>query len=250
MYGYIYLTRNKVTGRIYVGQKKSNIFLGEKYLGSGRALKQAIQYYGKESFSVELLEEIDTEELMDEREIYWISFYKATDRNIGYNISEGGNVNRTFVGENNPFYNKKHSEETRKRWSLVRKGKKYRKRTDSEKDHIRQVMKGRKVTWGDKISKNAKVNPNYGMKGKELSQTTRDTLSRIHKEYWKDKEKREQQSIKAKSAWMDEEYRLKHIQGMIGKKKTLTYKPCCYCGREISLSNLKRHEKACLNKTK
>ena len=48
---------------------------------------------------------------MDEREIYWISHYHATDHTIGYNISEGGNVNRTMIGENHPLYGKHHSAE-------------------------------------------------------------------------------------------------------------------------------------------
>lgn len=57
MYGYIYLTTNLVNGKIYIGRKKSSIFLSTKYLGSGRVLKQAIKKYGKINFSVLLLQE-------------------------------------------------------------------------------------------------------------------------------------------------------------------------------------------------
>lgn len=117
MYGYIYKTTNLINGKIYIGQKKATKFLGEKYLGSGRVFKQAISKYGRENFKVELLEEIDCLEKMDEREIYWIAYFNATNGEIGYNRSEGGNVNRTMVGENNPFYGKHHSEETRKMMS-------------------------------------------------------------------------------------------------------------------------------------
>lgn len=38
MYGYIYLTTDLQTGKIYVGQKKSAKFLGDKYLGSGNQI--------------------------------------------------------------------------------------------------------------------------------------------------------------------------------------------------------------------
>ena len=38
MYGYIYKTTNLVNGKIYIGQKKSDVFLGDKYLGSGKKL--------------------------------------------------------------------------------------------------------------------------------------------------------------------------------------------------------------------
>ena len=54
MYGYIYKTTNLLNSKIYVGQKKSNIFLEEKYLGSGVRLNSAIKSYGKENFTVEL----------------------------------------------------------------------------------------------------------------------------------------------------------------------------------------------------
>jgi len=122
MYGYIYKTTNLVDGKIYIGQKKSSIFLGQKYLGSGKNVRRAIKKYGKHNFKVELIEEIENVSLMDEREIYWVSYYKSTDKSIGYNISEGGKVNRTMVGENNPFYGKHHAQETLLKNSLYHKG--------------------------------------------------------------------------------------------------------------------------------
>ena len=115
MYGYIYKTTNLVSGKIYVGQHKSSKFLGKRYLGSGRKLKESIKHYGKKNFKVELLEEVETKELMDEREIYWISVYNSTNKEIGYNLSEGGNVNRTLNGENHPLYGKHHREESIKK---------------------------------------------------------------------------------------------------------------------------------------
>ena len=50
-----------------------------------RAIKK---YYGKIP-EVTILERCKVERL-SEREKYWISYYQATDRNIGYNISNGG----------------------------------------------------------------------------------------------------------------------------------------------------------------
>ena len=123
MYGYIYKTTNLIDGLIYIGQKKSPKFLGNSYLGSGKLLRRAVKKYGQSSFRVELLEIIDCPELMDSREIYWIKYFNSTDHSVGYNISEGGFVNRTFVGENNPFYGKHHSEESRKKNSDKHKGK-------------------------------------------------------------------------------------------------------------------------------
>ena len=50
MYGYIYLTTNHINGKKYIGQKKSNVFLGEKYLGSGKILKQALKKWCRKFF--------------------------------------------------------------------------------------------------------------------------------------------------------------------------------------------------------
>ena len=54
-------------------------------------IEKAIQKYGKIT-EFEILELIPSEnrKLMIEREKYWINFYNSTDRNIGYNISIGG----------------------------------------------------------------------------------------------------------------------------------------------------------------
>lgn len=60
MYGYIYKTTNLVNNKIYIGQKHSDKFLGNRYLGSGKRLREAVDKYGKECFTVELLEEVDS----------------------------------------------------------------------------------------------------------------------------------------------------------------------------------------------
>ena len=181
MYGYIYKTTNLINGKIYIGQKHSFKFLSNKYLGSGKKLKCAIQHYGKENFVCELLEEIETKDLMDEREIYWIKFYNATNKNIGYNLSEGGNTNRTLCGENNP--SKRF--DVRTKISQANKGhhrNKGRKHTKEELIKMSNAMLGRVITEEvkRKLSKNAKNNPNYGMKGKHLSKEAKIKISKVH----------------------------------------------------------------------
>lgn len=174
MYGYIYKTTNKVNNKFYIGQKHSSKFLGNKYLGSGKRLQEAISKYGKESFSVELLEEVATQEIIDEREIYWISYYNATNMDIGYNICEGGRVNRTMIGKNNPFYGKTFSPEVKKHLSEVRKKMIYKPHSEETKRKISEKHKNKIVTQStrDKLSENAKNNPNYGMKGKHVRKET------------------------------------------------------------------------------
>ena len=90
MYGYIYITTNLVNGKKYIGQHKSEKFLGNSYLGSGIVLKESVRKYGKENFSVEMLEECYSIKELNSREVYWINFYEAVNSNVFYNLSGGG----------------------------------------------------------------------------------------------------------------------------------------------------------------
>ena len=125
MYGYIYETTNLINGKKYIGKKKSSKFLGEKYLGSGIALKRAVNKYGKENFSIRILEEINKNEdykYLSDREIYYIELFDAVNSPKFYNNSYGGEnegwegVNKA-VKENpklNGMYGKHHSEKTKR----------------------------------------------------------------------------------------------------------------------------------------
>ena len=83
----IYKTTNKINGKIYIGQTKRS-WVG--YLGSGRVLSKAISKYGKENFEREVLCECTTQDELDEMEKYWIKKLNSTNRDIGYNVEDGG----------------------------------------------------------------------------------------------------------------------------------------------------------------
>lgn len=90
MYGYIYKTTCLITKLIYVGQHKAEKFEPNRYIGSGRRFKKALQEFGKDNFTCEL---IDTAESLDElnsKEEYWVEFYQSRDPLIGYNVKKGG----------------------------------------------------------------------------------------------------------------------------------------------------------------
>lgn len=121
MFGYIYITTNKLNGKRYIGQKTSPVFLGNKYLGSGEALQLAINKYGKQSFEVELIEECNSRHELNIREAYYISYYNAVKSPDFYNLKEGGHggsikgqthhtsghkkyMSKRMSGKNNPNY--------------------------------------------------------------------------------------------------------------------------------------------------
>lgn len=99
-YGRIYIIKNTINDKVYVGQTKVSLKLRfQNHLSAARrgfdyVLGKAIRKYGEDKFYIELLEECLAEELND-REIYWISFFNSTNNKCGYNISTGGNVTRT-----------------------------------------------------------------------------------------------------------------------------------------------------------
>lgn len=90
MIGYVYKTINLLNGKIYVGQHNSKIF-DINYYGSGKIIKRALHKYGIKNFKCEIIEECDSLEELNEKEIYWISKLDVLNPEIGYNIANGGN---------------------------------------------------------------------------------------------------------------------------------------------------------------
>ena len=89
MYGYVYKTTDLSSGKIYIGQHKSEIF-DTKYFGSGKILKNKIKQHGIENFSCELLQECFSEEELNQQEIFWINKFDSRNKEIGYNLASGG----------------------------------------------------------------------------------------------------------------------------------------------------------------
>ena len=137
MYGFIYLTKNKLNGKKYIGMCKSTHL--DNYLGSGTTLKKAIKKYGKENFTRIVLEECKTFQELSDAEEYWIKKYDAVANDNFYNLTSGGYggnsdymkeywslfteeerklcrnwSKRNKTGENNPMWQKKHSVKTKK----------------------------------------------------------------------------------------------------------------------------------------
>lgn len=96
----IYKITNKINGKSYIGQS-NNIerrLLEHQIKGSSSRipLDIAIQKYGKDNFTYEVIEQCKISEL-NEKEQYWIKFFNT--KTNGYNCSDGGN--QQSVGENN-----------------------------------------------------------------------------------------------------------------------------------------------------
>lgn len=125
MYGYIYLTTNKVNGKKYIGQHKGGF--DPNYIGSGTILWDAIRKYGRENFYPTSLMVCKTKEELNDMEIFFINTFNAVESEDFYNVVNGGLGGILYErrdGEYNPFFGKTQTEKQKKLTSQALKGKK------------------------------------------------------------------------------------------------------------------------------
>lgn len=172
----IYKVTNKINGKIYIGQTH---FRNDKYLGSGKIITAAIEKHGRDNFVKEYIDVASCQEDLDEKEKYWIKELNAQDKNIGYNIADGGwndftmneeikeKISNTlkgkFVGENAFRHGIKLSDEHKAAISKALKG---RKKTTAFKKHLSKINKGKKH------SKEAKIKMSVSATGRVKSKET------------------------------------------------------------------------------
>ena len=98
MKGFIYIIRNTINNKVYIGQTRTSVqqrwkeHLRHAPYGD-QIINRAMKKYGVNNFYIETLEICDLD-ILDEREIYYIELFDATDKSKGYNISIGGNTPR------------------------------------------------------------------------------------------------------------------------------------------------------------
>ena len=89
MYGVIYKLTNKLNGKPYVGQTKQKLHRRmEQHKIASTAIGNAIRKYGLENFTIEVIEECETLEQLNEREMFWIAYFNSKYPN-GYNLMDG-----------------------------------------------------------------------------------------------------------------------------------------------------------------
>ena len=142
---YIYITTNLLNGKFYIGKRVYRKKDDNWYLGSGIYLNRAIKKYGREYFKKEILEWCNNKIHLCEREIYWIKQLNATNKEIGYNLSlggDGGNVGiEAYIKIGNKLRGKKKPKEFGEKISKALKGK------SKSKEHNEKVRQSFSKGW-------------------------------------------------------------------------------------------------------
>ena len=160
MFYTIYKITNIINNKIYIG-KHQTLDLDDNYFGSGKALKEAIKKYGKDSFVKNILFVFDNEKDMNlkEKELITEEFVLRQDT---YNMGIGG--------EGGPhFKNKTHSEATKQ---IIKEKRKLQTITEQTKLKISNNNKLTNKTRGEKVSLALKGRP----KSEETKRKIRETL--------------------------------------------------------------------------
>jgi group I intron endonuclease len=156
----VYIARNKITDKVYVGQttvslaerkgdhkRKSQIHNSKSYFHS------AIRKYGFGNFSWKTIDKADSRKELNKSEKYWIKHYKSNTKEYGYNLTSGGDtiefndevkqkigasqkgtkrskefkkkISAVTKGRLNPFYGKRHTPETKIKCGIKNIGRKH-----------------------------------------------------------------------------------------------------------------------------
>ena len=163
----IYMLLNNKNGKIYIGQTcrtlkarfgcKGNGYLHPKKINR---IGQAILKYGWDSFSSIILEEVNTPQIADLKERFYISLYHSNTEAFGYNIINGGvygcsipkeirdKIANSLKGKVSWTKGRHHSEETKRKISMVKKGVSHPNTTiwtEEMRKHQSEIMKGKKM---------------------------------------------------------------------------------------------------------
>lgn len=171
----IYIIKNKVNNKVYVGQSKKleqryggHLYRLEKKEHHNEILQRAFNKYGADNFEYNILEEVLNDNTLNEREKYWIDFYGGINCNNIYNLKDPllnehsdyvrKKLSKANSGKNNPNYGNKWTEEMKKEASIIKKGKSWEE------------------LYGEDKAKEMKENASKSQEGRTHSEEVKDKI--------------------------------------------------------------------------
>lgn len=139
-YGYVYLIRNRVNGKVYVGQTVQAVkrrwaqHISKALAGKVTHFSNAIRKYGKDAFDVITIATACDQFSLNLKERILIRVYRSMDKGSGYNRRDGG-------------ANGRMSEETKRKIGTANAGRLLGKKQSREFIEMRvSKIRGRKQT--------------------------------------------------------------------------------------------------------
>ena len=243
VYGIIYLVKNKVNGKCYVGQTvKKNGFRDRYGVGNGRTMIESfykahkknnsssdiiledMEKYGLGAFEVdECIDYAFSKTELDIKEKTYISIYKSMISN-SYNNYYVGGYNKTSGGSGTKDY--KWSEESKQKLKEIKNTPEAleRSREAAKKENLSpetlkqrsESLKGHNVSYDTKSLISDCIEKMW-KDGKYNSEEVRKNMSDGQKRRWEDEDNKIKASETTKKNWEDDNYREK-ISEKIKKK--------------------------------
>jgi len=242
----IYRISRRDSDKSYIGQSRDIFKRWKEHSNLSRkklsCISSALKLHGLGSFVWEVIEECSLEELND-REVYWISYFDSMSPN-GYNLTSGGGQGKIISEESRAKMSEaakaSMTEERRAKISEAIKGKTHSEETKKKisesinaamTDEVRAKMsEAQKASMTDerraKISKATKA---------AMTDEVRARISEASKAAMTD-ERRARNSEANKGRIFSEESRAKMSEACKRKPKVT----CPYCGKEGSISVMGR----------
>ena len=181
----VYSATNKINGKIYIGKttksliRRRSVHESSALKGSNKYFHKAIRKHGAENFDWKIIEHADNEKELAIKEIFWIQ--QTGSFGYGYNQTIGGEGvagfkqsekcrqwNRENKKGNQNMKGKHHSEETRKKISVMQLGR-------------IPWNKGRTCSAEERLKMSERFRGRVGSnKGKKFSEEHRKNLSLAH----------------------------------------------------------------------
>ena len=226
--GIIYYARNKLNGKVYIGQtikplrrrkclhRSVSSLCGNNYFG------RALLKYGLEGFDWEILSPVEAptrlllKEYLNIAEQMFIEQYDSMNRRKGYNSTEGGagtagshHSIEVLKKMSEAHKGHSHTEETRKQMSETRKN---LYRTEEMRKKLRKAQLGKilsdehkkkisEANRGHRLTEETKKKISESRKGKKNSEEARKKMSESHKGLEYTKETRSKMSESARKRW-------------------------------------------------
>ena len=174
----IYKITNIKSNKVYIGQsiniksRKTHHFSdlrGNRH--PNRFLQHSWNKYGEMNFKFKILEYCSKQQL-DEKEVYWINYYKSNNQKYGYNLESGGHKNKQHNERSKKLMSIKsknaiRTSEWRYKIGKAHKGKVLSKST---KEKIRQYNLGKKYSTETNLKKGCKgeLNPSAKLTNEQV----------------------------------------------------------------------------------